>query len=48
MGSENKNQDVVNLEPGRIITDNEATICMAKCNKDTAGNQHVARRYQYV
>ena len=28
--------------------DNEATICMAKCDKDTAGNRHVARRYHYV
>ena len=28
--------------------DNEAAISMANCNKDTAGNRHVARRYQYV
>ena len=38
MGSENYNQDVVNLEPTRTIIDNEAVICMAKCNKDTADN----------
>ena len=37
VGSQNYNQDVVNLELARIIID-EATICMAKCNKDTAGN----------
>ena len=42
MGSENYNQDVVNLEPARIIIDNETVICMAKCNKDTAGNCHIA------
>ena len=34
--------------PARIIVDNEAVICMAKCNKDTAGNRHVARRFHYV
>gem|GEM_PF-2876143 len=35
-------------EPARIIIDNEAAIAMTKCNKDTAGNRHVARRYHYV
>ena len=33
MGSDNCNQDVVNLEPARIIIDNESAICMAKCKK---------------
>ena len=28
--------------------DNEVAITMAKCNKDTAGNRHVARRFHYV
>ena len=28
--------------------DNEAAIAMTTCNKDTAGNRHVARRYHYV
>ena len=28
--------------------DNEAAISIARCNKDTAGNRHVARRYHYV
>ena len=32
MGSENYNQDVINLEPARIIIDNEAAKYMAKCN----------------
>ena len=48
IGSENYNQDVINLESARIIIDNEAAICMAKYNKDAAGNRHVARRYHYV
>ena len=34
--------------PAKIIIDNEAAIAMATCNKDTAGNRHVARRYHYV
>ena len=25
-----------------------SAICMANCNKDTAGNRHVARRFHYV
>ena len=40
--------DKLNQKPARIIIDNEAAICMAKCNKDTAGNRHVARRFHYV
>ena len=42
--------DCINLkfEPDTIIIDNEAVITMAKCNKDTAGNRPVARRYHYV
>ena len=32
ISSENYNQDVMNLEPTRIIIDNEAAICMTKCN----------------
>ena len=35
-------------EPSKIIIFNEAAIAMSKCNKDTAGNRHVARRYHYV
>ena len=38
----------MNYEPSRIIVDNEAAISMAKCNKDTVGNRHVARRYCYL
>lgn len=48
MGCYHYDQDIVKLEPDRIIIYNEATICMAKCNKDTAGNCHVAKRYHYV
>ena len=45
-----ENYDCINMkyEPATIIIDNEAAIAMAKCNKDTAGNRHVARRYHYV
>ena len=35
--------DNMDYEPARIIVDNEAAICMAKCNKDTAGSRHVAQ-----
>ena len=48
LGSENYDGDNMNCEPARIIIDNEAAIAMAKCNKDTAGNRHVARRFHYV
>ncbi len=34
--------DNMDYEPARIIVDNEAAICMAKCNKGTTGNRHVA------
>ena len=37
-----------NYRPATIIIDNEAAISMATCNKDTAGNRHVARRYHYI
>ena len=40
--------DKLNQKPAKIIIDNEAAICMTKCNKDTAGNRHVARRFHYV
>ena len=48
IGSENYNQDFINLEPARIIIDNEAAICIAKCDEDIASNRHVAGRYHYV
>ena len=48
LGSKDYNSDELTCEPSRIIVDNEAAIAMAKCNKDTAGNRHVARRYHYV
>ncbi len=48
LGSTSYDGDNLKYEPSRIIVDNEAAISMAKCNKDTAGNRHVARRYHYV
>ena len=48
LGSDSYDGDNLKCEPSRIIVDNEATITMAKYNKDTAGNKHVARRYHYV
>ena len=48
MGSKSYDGDNLECKPSRIIVDNEATISMARCNKDTAGNRHVARRYHYV
>ena len=48
MGSKNYDQDNVNMELARIIIENEAAISMATCNKDIAGNRHVARRYHYI
>ena len=35
-------------EPSRITIDNEAAKAMSKCNKNTARNRHVTRRYHYV
>ena len=35
-------------ESAKIIIDNEATICMVKYNKDTAGNRRVSQRFPYV
>ena len=48
MGSNEYDQDNVNMEPAIMIIDNEAAIAMAKCNKDMVGNRHLARRYHYV
>ena len=45
-----KSYDPMNIDypPAYIIIDNEAARAMSQCNKDTAGNRHVARRYHYV
>ena len=48
LGCTSKVNDIDNYEPSHIIIDNEAAIAMSSCNKDTAGNRHVARRYHYV
>ena len=48
LGSPLYDGDVMSSEPAMIIIDNEAAISMAKCDKDTAGTRHVAKRYHYV
>ena len=48
LGSKSYDLDNPIFEPSRIIINNEAAIAMSKCNKDTAGNRYVARRYHYV
>ena len=48
LGSSTYDADNLTYETAHIIIDNEAAIVIAKCNKDTAGNHHVARRYHYV
>ena len=48
LGTKEYDSDEPIYEPATIIIDNEAAISMAKCNKDTAGNRHVARQYHYV
>ena len=47
-GTNEYNSNEPNYEPATIIIDNEVAISMATCNKDTAGNRYVARRYHYV
>ena len=48
MGKFDYNPMEIKYDPSYIIIDNEAAKCMSECNKDTAGNRHVARRYHYV
>ena len=48
LGAQSYDLNNPSCEPSKIIIDNEAAIAMSKCNKDTAGNRHVARRYHYV
>ena len=36
LGTSKNDGDNMNYEPAKIIIDNEAAICMANCNKDTA------------
>ena len=42
LGTPKYDGEIMKYEPAKIIIDNEAAICMANCNKDTAGNRHVA------
>ena len=48
LGSKSYDLDNSIFELSRIIIDIEAAIAMSKCNKDTAGNRYVARRYHYL
>ena len=48
MGSTDYDPMNIKYPPAHIIIDNEAAKAMSQCNKDTAGNRHVARRYHYV
>ena len=48
LGTEDYDSENMKCPPAMIIVDNEAAIAMSSCNKDTAGNRHVARRYHYV
>ena len=48
LGTNEYDSNEPNYESATIIIDNEAAISMATCNKDTAGNRHVSRRYHYV
>ena len=48
LGTNEYDSNEPNYEPATIMIDNEAAISMATCNKDTAGNCHVARRYHCV
>ena len=46
--SEDYDGDNMKYEQAKIMIDNEAAISMARCNKDTVRNRHVARRFHYV
>ena len=48
MGTENYDPMNMKYEASFVIIDNEAAKAMSECNKDTAGNRHIARRYHYV
>ena len=38
----------IKYSPTYIIIDNKAAKVMSQCNKNTAGDMNVARRYHYV
>ena len=48
LGTPKYDGDNLDYEPAKIIIDNEAAICMAKYNKDTARKRHVVQRFHYV
>ena len=47
-GSKTYDAGNVTYKPARIMIDNDTAIVTAKCNKDSAGNHHVSRRYHYA
>ena len=48
LGTPRYDGDNVDYEPAKIIIDNEAAICMAKWNKDTAGNRHKGQIFHFI
>ena len=48
LGTSGYDGETLKCQPARILIDNEAAISMAKCNKDTAGNGHIARRFYHM
>ena len=48
MGSKDYNETEIKQDSTMIITDKKAAIAMATCKKDTDGNRHVKRKYNYV
>ena len=48
LGTKSYDLNNPSCEPSKIIIDDEAAIAMSECNKDTAGDRYVARRYHYV
>ena len=43
LGAKSNDLNNPSSKPSKIIINNEAAKAMSECNKDTAGNRHVAR-----
>ena len=41
-------QDTATMDAARNIIDNETTVSISKCYKDTAGNRYTTRRHHYI
>ena len=48
LDSEKYDGDIMNDEPTKIIIDVAVAISITKCNKHTAGNRHVTRKFHCV